>query len=123
MKPSQNPAGLSRQLNILQKNSKSFERDEFFITTLAKTKSPLLTPVVVEINEEKQFVKVWVKEWNRIIRIKTHIIKTEEGLVAQTKDGIQVKLSVKEKISLTYHVNYEKACWKDKIIFGIHDYM
>jgi hypothetical protein len=47
----------------------------------------------------------------------------EEGFVAETRDGVQVKLSVKEKIRLTYHVNYEKACWKDKIIFGIHNYM
>jgi hypothetical protein len=123
MKPSQNPRSLCRQLNILQKNSKSFERDEFFITTLAKTKYPVLTPVVIEINEEKQFVKVWVKEWNRIVRIKTHVIKMEEGFVAETKDGVQVKVSVKEKIRLTYHVNYEKACWKDKIIFGIQDYI
>jgi len=123
MKPSQNPRALCRQLNILQKNSKSFERDEFFITTLAKTKCPVLAPVIIEINEDKQFVKVWVKEWNRIVRIKTHVIKMEEGFVAETKDGVQVKLSVKEKIRLTYHVNYEKACWKDKIIFGIHNYM
>jgi len=123
MKPFQNPRALCRQLNILQKNSKSFERDEFFITTLAKTKCPVLAPVVIEINEEKQFVKVWVKEWNRIVRIKTHVIKMEEGFMAETKDGVQVKLSVKEKIRLTYHVNYEKACWKDKIIFGIHNYM
>jgi exoribonuclease R len=123
MKPSQNPRSLCRQLNILQKNSKSFERDEFFITTLAKTKCPVLAPVIIEINEDKQFVKVWVKEWNRIVRIKTHVIKMEEGFVAETKDGVQVKLSVKEKIRLTYHVNYEKACWKDKIIFGIHNYM
>ena len=83
----------------------------------------MLATVVIEINEEKQFVKVWVKEWNRIVRIKTHVIKIEEEFVAETKDCVQVKLSVKEKIRLTYHVNYEKACWKDKIIFGIQDYI
>ena len=110
---------LCRQLNLLQKNSKAFDRDEFFITTLAKAKQPILEPLVIEINDEKQYVKLWVKEWNRIVRIKTTI---NEGCV-ETKDGTRVPIVLKEKVKLTYHVNYEKAQWRDKIIFGIHSYI
>jgi hypothetical protein len=110
---------LCRQLNLLQKNSKGFDRDEFFITTLAKSKD-ILTPVVIEVNHEKQYVKVWSKEWNRILRIKTLIKKTEQGYCVETKDGIQVPIQLKEKIVITYYVNYEKAQWKDKIIFEFH---
>jgi len=116
MKITQNPKLLCRQLNLLQKNSKAFDRDEFFITTLAKTKQPVLEPMVIELNEEKQFIKLWIKEWNRIVRIKT-IVGPD---YVEAKDGTRVHVKVKENVKLTYHVNYEKAQWKDKIIFGIH---
>ena len=113
----QNSKMLCRQLNMLQKNSKGFDRDEFFITTLAKAKQPVLEPMVIEINQEKQFVKLWVKEWNRIVRIKTLVC---DGYV-EAKDGTRISVKLKEKVKLTYHVNYEKAQWKDKIIFGMHN--
>lgn len=116
MKIAQNPRMLCRQLNLLQKNSKAFDRDEFFISTLAKATHPVLEPVVIELNVEKQYIKLWVKEWDRIIRIKTLV---GDGYV-DTKDGSRVPVNVKETVKLTYHVNYEKAQWKDKIIFGIH---
>ena len=64
-------------------------------------------------------MKLWVKEWNRIVRIKT----TVGDNYVETKDGTRVPIVLKEKVKLTYHVNYEKAQWKDKIIFGIHSYM
>lgn len=115
-KITQNPKLLCKQLNLLQKNSKAFERDEFFISTLAKTKQPVLVAMVIEINVEKQFIKLWVKEWNRIVRIKT--IVGEDYVEA--KDGSRVPVALKENVKLSYHVNYEKAQWKDKIIFGIH---
>jgi hypothetical protein len=102
---------------MLQKNSKAFERDEFFITTLANSKQPILVSMVIEINVEKQFIKLWVKEWNRIIRIKT--IVGEDYVEA--KDGTRVSIALKENVRLSYHVNYERAQWKDKIIFGIHN--
>ena len=112
----QNPKMLCRQLNLLQKNSKSFERDEFFMTTLAKTKQPILEPMVIEINKEKQFIKLWVKEWNRIIRIKA-IVGDD---YVEAKDGTRVLIGLKENVKLSYSINYEKAQWKDKIVFGIH---
>jgi exoribonuclease R len=117
-KITQNPRLLCKQLNMLQKNSKAFERDEFFITTLANSKQPILVSMVIEINVEKQFIKLWVKEWNRIIRIKT--IVGEDYVEA--KDGTRVSIALKKNVRLSYHVNYEKAQWKDKIIFGIHSY-
>ena len=116
-KNSQNPKWLCRQLNLLQKNSKAFDRDEFFITTLVKAKQSILQPMVIEINKEKQFIKLWVKEWNRIVRIKTIV---GDGFV-EAKDGTRVPVILKENVKLSYHVNYEKAQWKDKIIFGIHN--
>lgn len=118
-KINQNAKMLCRQLNNLQKNAKAFDRDEFFIITLAKAKQPILEPLVIEINEDKQFIKLWVKEWNRIVRIKTIV---NNGYV-ESKDGTRVKVAIKEKVKLSYHINYEKAQWKDKIIFGIHPYM
>jgi hypothetical protein len=117
MKITQNPKMLCRQLNLLQKNSKAFDRDEFFITTIAKSTQPTLQAIVIEINKDKQYIKLWVKESNRIIRMKT-IVGDD---YVEAKDGTRVPVVLKEKVKLTYHVNYEKAQWKDKIIFGIHN--
>lgn len=118
--PSQNAKLLCMQLNALQKNAKAFERDEFFITTLAKNKNASVLPQVVEINEEKQFIKLWVKEWNRIIRVKT-VIKTDEiGKYVEAKDGTIERIELKKPVKLSYYINYDKASWKDKIIFRIN---
>lgn len=118
--PSQNAKSLCRQLNVLQKNAKAFERDEFFISTLTKTKEALVLSLVIDINEEKQFVKLWVKEWNRIIRVKT-VIKTDEiGKYVEAKDGATERIELKKYVTLTYYINYDKVSWKDKIIFRIH---
>lgn len=119
LKLTQNSRMLCRQLNLLQKNSKGFERDEFFITTLAKAKQPVVEAMVIEINIEKQFIKLWVKEWNRILRIKTLV----GDAYVEAKDGTRVLIGLKEKVKLSYHVNYDRAQWKDKIIFGIHSYI
>jgi exoribonuclease R len=118
--PSQNAKSLCRQLNILQKNAKAFERDEFFISTLAKSKEATVSPLIIEIHEEKQFVKLWVKEWNRIIRVKAIIKKDTDGIFIEAKDGTTERIELKKYVRLSYYINYDKVSWKDKIIFRIH---
>jgi exoribonuclease R len=113
------PGGLCRTLNTLQKNSKGFERDEFFVNVLAKTKQPIVDGLIIEINTEKQFIKLWVTEWNRIVRMKTKLVLDFEKYWLEKKDGQTFPIKVNQEVKLSYHINYEKARWKDKIIFNI----
>lgn len=113
------PGGLCRTLNTLQKNSKGFERDEFFVNVLAKTKQPIVDGLIIEINMEKQFIKLWVTQWNRIVRMKTKLVLDFEKYWLEKKDGQTFPIKLDQDVKLSYHINYEKARWKDKIIFNI----
>lgn len=116
----QSSKSLCRTLNMLQKSAKSFERDEFFINTLASSKSPVVPAIITEINMDKQFIKLFVKDWNRIIRIKTKIVLDFDKFWLEKKDGQTFPIDVKQEIKLSYHINYEKAQWKDKIVFNVN---
>jgi exoribonuclease R len=111
---------LCRTLNILQKNAKSFERDEFFINTLASSKVPVVSGIITEINMDKQFIKLFVKEWNRIIRIKIKLVLDFDKFWLEKKDGQTFPIDVKQEVKVSYHINYEKAQWKDKIVFNVN---
>ena len=115
------PSALARTLNLLQKNSKGFERDEFFINVLAKSKQPVVGGLIIEINIDKQFIKLWVKEWNRIIRVKTKVVLDFEKFWLEKKDGQTFPIRVNKEVDVSYHINYEKARWKDKIIFNLNE--
>jgi exoribonuclease R len=111
---------LCRTLNMLQKNAKSFERDEFFINTLASSKAPIVSGIITEINMDKQFIKLFVKEWNRILRIKTKLVLDFDKFWLEKKDGQTFPIDVKQEVKVSYHINYEKAQWKDKIVFNVN---
>ena len=47
----------------------------------------------------------------------------DDGFYITAKDGTGGNIKLKEQVILTYNINYNKASWKDKIIFGIHSYI
>lgn len=109
---------LCRQLNLLQKDAKAFDRDMFFIEAL-NTRNPV-QGTLVEIQEEKQALQFWVPLWNRIVRIKS-ILRIDPPSVysiqKDTSDAIEMKIG--KKYRLDYYIQYQNARWKDKIIFSI----
>ena len=102
-----NPAGLCRNLNTLGRNAKSFERDIFFLQALTKKGS--VEARVLEIQETKQALQLWVPSWNRVIRVKLPIKDTRDPFT----------ISIGQILTLTYYVQYQNARWKDKIIFNL----
>lgn len=116
----QSSKSLCRTLNILQKSAKSFERDEFFINVLASTKLPVVSAIITEINMDNQFIKLYVKDWNRIIRIKMKLVLDIDKVWLEKKEGQTFPIEVKQEVKVSYHINYEKAQWKDKIIFNVN---
>jgi exoribonuclease R len=90
-------------LNLLGKSAKAFERDMFFLKALTTGGPSSVEGKVLEIQEEKQKVQVWVPTWNRMVRV---------PLVPM------VDIEVGQTLLLSYYVQYQNARWKDKIIFN-----
>jgi exoribonuclease R len=79
-------------LNALEKNSKMFERDMFFLQQLLSTNSRKVEGVV--LNDHR----VWVPEWKRIITCKNSFEKGTHG-------------------TLKYSLNMNEDSWKKRMVF------
>jgi len=103
-------------LNQLQKDAKSFERDSFFLHALANTRWRPVHATVLEILEEKQTIQCWVPTWNRVIKIRcdivNHFVTPRDG-----SEGFTIQIG--GTVYLNYHIQWQNARWKDKIIFNI----
>ena len=111
---------LCKQLNILQKDAKSFERDEFFLCSLASTTQNETTATLVEIDQVKQVLHFWVAKWNRIIRVKTTLESNDSQLhLVQRDTNEKLEIHTGFNYRLRYYINYQNARWKDKIIFSV----
>jgi exoribonuclease R len=108
---------LCNELNLLGKSAKAFERDTFFLQALTTNDGAQgLEGRVLEIQEEKQAIQIWVPTWNRLIRVKYTILN---GSVIPKDGSDTFPITVGQVIHLKYHVQYQNARWKDKIIFSI----
>jgi exoribonuclease R len=109
-----NPVGLCADLNVLGRNAKSFERDIFFLQALTAKGS--VEAKLLEVQEEKQALQLWVPSWNRVIRMKCAI----KDMIVSPKDTREpFTLSLGQTVNLSYYVQYQNARWKDKIVFNI----
>ena len=100
-----NPRALCYDLNVLGKAAKAYERDMFFLQALSSgLPGTCVEGRVLEIQSEKGVIQVWVPIWNRIVRVKCAIL--DDTIVGQI-------------VNLKYHVQYQNATWKDRIIFSI----
>jgi exoribonuclease R len=112
---------LCKELNILQKDAKAFERDMFFIEALAKSKIKMVEATLLEIQIEKQSLHFWVPIWNRVIRIKSTLaIESDLVKVIRKDTGESFEITVAGNYRLDYYIQYQNARWKDKILFNIY---
>jgi hypothetical protein len=103
-------------LNQLQKDAKSFERDSFFLHALADTRWRPVHATLLEVNEKKQAIQCWVPSWNRVIRVRCSLL---DGSI-KPRDGSQpFTIAVGQTVYLSYHIQWQNARWKDKIIFSV----
>lgn len=110
------PGELCDDLNILGKAAKAFERDTFFLQALTvKTCAQGVEGRILEIQEGKA-IQVWVPTWNRLIRVKCTILN---GSLIPKDGSDEFPIKVGNMVRLKYHVQYQNARWKDKIIFSI----
>jgi exoribonuclease R len=103
-------------LNQLQKDAKSFERDSFFLHALADTRWRPVHATLLEVNDEKQAIQCWVPSWNRVIRVRCSLL---DGSI-KPRDGSQpFTIAIGQTVYLSYHIQWQNARWKDKIIFSV----
>jgi exoribonuclease R len=88
------------EFNLLQKQSKKFNRDSFFLALVLTKPSGNVDGVVTEVTEE--YIQFYVPKWKRILKKK----KTE---------NVEVGYS----ITVDYLSQPDKVFWKDRILFRI----
>ena len=111
---------LCKELNVLQKGAKAFERDMFFLEALANSKMKMVEATLLEIQLEKQALHFWVPIWNRVIRVKSSlVIESDIEKVIQKDTGESFEITVGKNYRLEYYVQYQNAKWKDRILFNV----
>ena len=91
-------------LNRRQKQAKAFQRDLFFMTTLAAQANGILKGIVMEINEEKRKAKIWVAAWNTAIKAKS----------LESMD-----FAPGQEVNIQWYEDRGAARWKEKIVFKV----
>jgi len=112
---------LCKNLNILQKNAKAFDRDMFFIKVLMNSHIKMVQGTLLEIQVNKQSLQFWVPIWNRVIRVKTSLVAEDDVVnIVQKDTGSSFKIYIGEQYNLKYYVQYQSASWKDRMIFNVY---
>lgn len=88
-------------LNQMCKHAKSYERDMFFVNTLAFSIDKQLICTSIDTNEKR--TRFWVQEWKRIITIPN--VKIDEG----------------KTVNVEYFLEYNHINWKKRLVFRVED--
>jgi exoribonuclease II len=88
-------------LNTVCKHVKQYERDIFFMRTLAYSKHNGITGTCIDANEKR--IRLWIAEWKRIITIPN--VSLEEG----------------KTVSVHYFLEYNHINWKKRLVFRVED--
>jgi exoribonuclease R len=94
---------LITHLNKREKQSRAFQRDLFFSTSLTNPSTSSVKGVVINI--QPSFYKIYVSEWKRVIKVK--VLEVDEKIVKGTS------------VSINWFDDRTKANWKDRIVFKI----
>ena len=94
------PIPQEEEFNLLQKQSKRFNRDSFFLVLVLSKPSGTVDAVVTEVTSD--YIQFYVPTWKRILKKK----KTE---------NVEVGYS----ITVDYLSQPDKVFWKDRILFRI----
>ena len=81
-------------LNLLNKATKKYERDLFFLTQLQTPR--VMVGTVLEVLEEKS--KVWVTDWQRVVTVRT------------------TEFEVGTQVVLDYYLDMNQPTWKTRMV-------
>ena len=88
------------EFNVLQKQSKRFSRDAFFLSLVLLNKTGTVNAVVTDVDDD--FIRFYVPVWKRILKKKK-------------AENVEIGYS----ISVDYLIQAHNVFWKDRILFRI----
>jgi exoribonuclease R len=106
------------QLNTLQKDAKSFDRDMFFLSVVSESNKECIG-IVLDICIKKGAVKLWVPLWKRVIRVSCDLVQGETVSIVPRDSKEIFPVQIGQELSLTYYIKYDSARWKDRIVFHV----
>ena len=113
-----NPSGLLLlHLNRRNKQSKSFERDCFFLKQISQAPSGSVECTIKEITEK---VTVWVPSWNRFVNLRLSGTMTDTGFQVTRKDQTETfLLTVGSSCELQYYCDMTQPNWKRRMVMSL----
>lgn len=88
------------EFNVLQKQSKRFSRDAFFLSLVLLNQSGTVDAVVTDVDED--YIQFYVPSWKRILKKKK-------------AENVEIGYS----ISVDYLIQPHNVFWKDRVLFRI----
>jgi len=118
-----NPSGLLlHHLNRRNKQSKSFERDCFFLKQVSLAPSGSVTCDVREILAVADLWKltVWVPSWNRFVKLRCSGTFADDGLHITRKDQSETfRVKVADTCQLKYYCDMTQPNWKRRLVLSL----
>jgi len=112
---SETPQILCRNLNLLEKDSKAFQRDSFFMNVLSQ-ECINVEGIFIEHDSIKQKARVWVPSWKRIINVPCSL---DNGKICPRDGTSRFDIKIGDHVDISYSLNYDSARWKERILFRI----
>lgn len=113
-----NPSGLLLlHLNRRNKQSKSFERDCFFLKQIGQAPSGSVECTIKEITEK---LTVWVPSWNRFVNLRLSGFMMDAGFQVTRKDQTETfLLTVGSSCELQYYCDMKQPNWKRRMVMSL----
>jgi hypothetical protein len=118
-----NPNGLLlHYLNRRNKQSKSFERDCFFLKQISLAPSGTIECDIREILAVNDLWKltVWVPSWNRIVKLRASgTLSTDELCITRKDQSETFLVKVGDTCQLKYYCDMSQPNWKRRLVLSL----
>jgi len=122
-----NPSGLLlHHLNKRNKQSKSFERDCFFLKQVSLAPSGSVECEIREIHAANELWKliVWVPTWNRFVKLRCSGTLVEHTLQITRKDQSETfRVCVGDVVRLRYYCDMTQPNWKRRLVLNLNSHL
>ena len=118
-----NPNGLLlHHLNKRNKQSKSFERDCFFLKQVSRAPSGSVNCEVRDmiLIGDLWKITVWISSWNRFVKLRASGTLVEDTLCITRKDQSEtVLLKLNDTCQLKYYCDMSQPNWKRRLVLSL----
>ena len=118
-----NPSGLLlHHLNKRNKQSKSFERDCFFLKQVSRAPSGSVDCEVRDmlVTDDLWKLTVWISSWNRFVKLRCSGTLVEDTLHITRKDQSETfRVKLNDTCQLKYYCDMSQPNWKRRLVLSL----